>query len=119
MNLKNSVHDLQSLLDAVVREEHILQKVIDLVILTLQKGRTVYTCGNGGSASDAEHLAAELLGRFKKDRKSLPALSLCGNSSLLTCVGNDYGFKYLFSRDNIQRYLFLKLCRTGEFYFLS
>ena len=56
------------------------------------------TCGNGGSAADALHLAEELVGRFKKDRRALPAICLNADVTALTCIGNDYGFDALFSR---------------------
>ena len=64
----------------------------------LQSGGKLLTAGNGGSAADALHLAEELVGRFDKERPSLPAISLCGDPTLLTCIGNDYGYERLFSR---------------------
>lgn len=64
----------------------------------LKNGGTVFACGNGGSASQAEHFAAELVGRFKIDRKALPAFALSTNTSILTAVSNDYGFSSVFSR---------------------
>lgn len=63
----------------------------------LKKGNRVYTMGNGGSAADAQHIAAELSGRFNKDRKSLPAEALTANSSSITALANDYGFENIFS----------------------
>ncbi len=54
--------------------------------------------GNGGSAADSQHIAAEIVGRFKKDRKGLPAIALTTDTSILTSVGNDYGYEYIFSR---------------------
>lgn len=64
----------------------------------LRAGGTVFTCGNGGSASQAEHFAAELMGRFKMDRKPLRAHAFSTNSSTMTAVSNDYGFSEVFSR---------------------
>ena len=64
----------------------------------LARGNKLLTAGNGGSAADALHLAEELVGRFDKERPSLPAVCLCADSTLLTCIGNDYGFERLFSR---------------------
>jgi D-sedoheptulose 7-phosphate isomerase len=61
-------------------------------------GHKVLICGNGGSASDAQHFAAELIGRFEQDRIAWPAIALTTNTSTLTAVGNDYGFDDLFSR---------------------
>ena len=64
----------------------------------LEKGRKILICGTGGSAADSQHMAAEFVGRFVKERQSLPALALTVDTSLLTAVGNDYGFDYVFSR---------------------
>ena len=64
----------------------------------LKSGHKLLTAGNGGSAADALHLAEELVGRFDKERPSLPAICLSADPTLLTCIGNDYGFDRLFSR---------------------
>ena len=65
---------------------------------SLTNGRTLFWCGNGGSAADSQHLAAELGGRFKKDRKALRSIALTTNTSVLTCVANDYSYEDIFSR---------------------
>ena len=67
-------------------------------VTTLRRGNKVLVMGNGGSAADAQHLAAELVGRFLLERKALPAVALTTDSSILTAVGNDYGFDQVFSR---------------------
>lgn len=64
----------------------------------IKGGHKLLTAGNGGSAADALHLAEELVGRFDKDRISLPAIALCADPTLLTCIGNDYGFDQIYSR---------------------
>lgn len=71
-----------------------------IIIITdaLLTGKKILFCGNGGSAADAQHLAAEFSGRFYKDRKALPAEALHCNTSYLTAVGNDYGFEFVYSR---------------------
>jgi D-sedoheptulose 7-phosphate isomerase len=69
-----------------------------LLVERLRAGGRVLTCGNGGSAADAQHLAAELAGRFDRERPALPALALTANSSDLTAIGNDYGFERVFAR---------------------
>jgi D-sedoheptulose 7-phosphate isomerase len=69
-----------------------------MLTAALAKGNTVYFCGNGGSAADAQHLAAELSGRFLKDRRPLAGIALTTNSSALTAIGNDFGFDEVFSR---------------------
>lgn len=75
-----------------------IQKVVDGITNAFQNGKRVYFCGNGGSAADAQHLAAEFSGRFYSDRKALPAEALHCNSSYLTAVGNDYGYDMVFAR---------------------
>lgn len=64
----------------------------------LKSGGKLLTAGNGGSAADALHLAEELVGRFDKERPSLPAICLCADPTLLTCIGNDYGYDQVFAR---------------------
>jgi D-sedoheptulose 7-phosphate isomerase len=63
-----------------------------------KKGNKIIICGNGGSAADAQHFAAEFVGRYLKERKALPAIALTTNSSILTAIANDYGYEYVFSR---------------------
>ena len=70
----------------------------EAVVAALESGGTVYFCGNGGSAADAQHLAAELSGRYLADRPALAAVSLTTNSSALTAIGNDFGFEQVFAR---------------------
>ena len=65
---------------------------------TLQRGGKIFFFGNGGSAADAQHLAAELVGRFEKERRALPALALTANTSALTAIGNDYSYEVVFAR---------------------
>ncbi len=69
-----------------------------MIGLSLLKGGKVLFCGNGGSAADSQHLAAELTGRFMRDRRALAALALSTDSSALTCIGNDYSFNEVFAR---------------------
>lgn len=68
------------------------------VIASLQQGGKVLFCGNGGSAADSQHLAAELVGRYRYDRPGLPAIALTTDTSILTALGNDYGFDRVFAR---------------------
>lgn len=70
----------------------------EAVVASLESGGTVYFCGNGGSAADAQHLAAELSGRYLVERPALAAVSLTTNSSALTAIGNDFGFERVFAR---------------------
>jgi len=77
---------------------HLVQKAAQICIESLKNGGRVLLCGNGGSAADAQHIAAELSGRFKKERIPLAGIALTTDTSALTAIGNDYGFEYVFSR---------------------
>lgn len=85
----------------ILADEVLLQTVsdvADLITNAFRQGHRIYFCGNGGSAADAQHLAAEFSGRFYTDRKALPAEALHCNTSYLTAVANDYGYDVVFSR---------------------
>ena len=75
-----------------------LAAAVDLVVTALAKGNKLLVMGNGGSAGDAQHLAAEIVGRFKLERRALPAIALTTDTSILTAIGNDYGFEQVFRR---------------------
>ena len=75
-----------------------IESVGNLIIQTIRQGHKVLLCGNGGSAADAQHIAAELVGRFVTDRMGLPAIAMTTDTSILTAVSNDYGFDYIFER---------------------
>lgn len=75
-----------------------LAEVSVVVVDAIRKGNKILFCGNGGSAADAQHIAAEFVGRFAFDRPALPALALSVNTSCVTAIGNDYGFDRVFSR---------------------
>lgn len=75
-----------------------IEKAADMIINSLKDGGKIHFCGNGGSAADAQHLAAELSGRFYYDRPPLNAEALHCNTSYLTAVGNDYGYEHIFAR---------------------
>jgi D-sedoheptulose 7-phosphate isomerase len=70
----------------------------DLILATLQRGGRLLIAGNGGSAAEAGHFATELVGRYAKTRQPLPAIALSADGSLLTCIGNDFGFEQIFAR---------------------
>lgn len=75
-----------------------IQDVVDIITNCYKNGNKVIIFGNGGSAADAQHWAAELIGRFKIERQSLPAIALTTDTSIITSLGNDYGFDYIFAR---------------------
>ncbi|MDP4283782.1 MAG: D-sedoheptulose 7-phosphate isomerase [Bacteroidota bacterium] len=85
----------------ILKDKKILQTVkdcVDIIVSAFEKGNKVLFCGNGGSASDAQHLAAEFSGRFYTDRDALPAEALHCNSSYITAVANDYSYDVIYSR---------------------
>ena len=75
-----------------------IEQAAKLLVDCIGNGGCIYICGNGGSAADAQHIAAELVGRFVRERKGLPAVALTTDTSNLTSIGNDYGFEQIFSR---------------------
>lgn len=75
-----------------------IESIAKEIKFALAKGNKILFCGNGGSAADSQHLAAEFVGRFQKERKGLPAIALTVDTSILTAVGNDYGFEKVFER---------------------
>ena len=84
--------------EAVLKCTDEIAKAASVIIEAYRKGKKVLICGNGGSAADAQHIAAELVGRYKMERKALPAIALTTDTSIITAVGNDYGFEKIFSR---------------------
>jgi D-sedoheptulose 7-phosphate isomerase len=85
-----------------------IERLATLCRTALNNNQTIFFCGNGGSAADAQHLAAELVGRFQTERPGLPAVALTTDTSILTSVANDYGFEQVFARQ-VQA-----LVRTGD-----
>ncbi len=86
---------------AILQDEEMLEtiyKVVEVITTAFKNGKKILFCGNGGSAADAQHLAAEFSGRFYKDRVALPAEALHVNTSYLTAVANDYSFDVVYSR---------------------
>lgn len=75
-----------------------LIEISNLITKSIEKGGKILIAGNGGSAADSQHFAAELVGRFMKERRAIPAIALTTDTSVLTCMGNDYGFDDIFQR---------------------
>lgn len=97
--LLDKVNTLQLLLSHIGSDNAInFDKCAKVIADTLKKNSTVFWCGNGGSAAESSHLAVELIGRFKNNRKSLPSLSLNADSSAITCIANDFGYEEIFAR---------------------
>ena len=95
-NLKIIEKNVKSL--QVVKFESLIVNASKIIINSLKKNKKILFCGNGGSAADSQHLSAELLGQYLKNRQALAAVDLTSNSSLLTSVGNDISFDQVFSR---------------------
>jgi D-sedoheptulose 7-phosphate isomerase len=89
--------DRRGLLDSTHYRGQV-EGIVDALVTALRTGKKVLWCGNGGSAAEAQHMAAELSGRYLRERPGLHSEALSVNSSTLTCVGNDYGFDYVFAR---------------------
>ena len=94
--LADHLNVLQKLMDSDLPEK--LETCAKYVEKALADGHKVLFCGNGGSAADSQHLAAEFVGRFQKERKGLPAIALTVDTSILTAVANDYGYDTVFAR---------------------
>jgi len=98
--IENNLNEAQKVLQAFISEPKnidAIEKAGKLLSEAFQKGNKVISCGNGGSMCDAMHFAEELSGRFREDRKALPAISI-SDPSHISCVGNDYGYDKVFSR---------------------
>ena len=76
----------------------VLEKITRLILKAYKAGRKIFLCGNGGSAADSQHIAAEFMARFKRERRSLPAIALTTDTSILTAVSNDYRYDLVFAR---------------------
>lgn len=102
MEEEKIINEVQEHIDLVIQLKNELpnsiKKVSEQIILAIQNKRKIILFGNGGSAADAQHIAAEFTGRFVKERIGLPAIALTTDTSALTAIGNDYGFEFIFSR---------------------
>jgi D-sedoheptulose 7-phosphate isomerase len=86
------------LTDLVSKHGDTFTKCASLIANALKNENTIFWCGNGGSAAESSHLAVELIGRFKNNRRSLPSLSLNADTSAITCIANDFGYNEIFAR---------------------
>ena len=92
--LASTVTTLQAL--TTIRTQ--IERAGDMILHTLKAGRKLLLCGNGGSAAEAQHFSTELVGRYFKTRRSLPAVALTADGTLLSCIGNDFGYDDVFAR---------------------
>ena len=92
-----SIDTKQALINDTKRLEGLLE-VAKVASSTIKAGHKIMLCGNGGSAADSQHIAAELIGRFEKERRSMAAIALTTDTSAITAIGNDYGYDQVFAR---------------------
>jgi D-sedoheptulose 7-phosphate isomerase len=97
-NYTVQLDELKMVVDQMRPLLSIIEEGGNLLLNALRQGSKVLTCGNGGSAADALHLAEELLGRYNRHRQSLPAICLCADASIITCISNDFGYHSVFER---------------------
>jgi len=93
--LESHLGTIQSVINSM---EGDIERVSKMLVDTLKNGNKILLCGNGGSAADAQHIAAELTGRYKSERRGLPGIALTTDTSALTAIGNDYGYDRVFDR---------------------
>jgi D-sedoheptulose 7-phosphate isomerase len=96
--IKKHISEHRVTLDSIADLDESIEKVADLLIQCLKNDGTIFWCGNGGSASDSQHLAGELVGRFVGERRPLKSIALTADSAVMTCIINDYGYEHIFSR---------------------
>ena len=98
IDIKNIINEHILTANNLLDNIDLIEEICSLSLTTIQQGNTILLCGNGGSASDSIHISSELVGKFEKERKALPSLSLSSNPSNLTAIANDFGFDHIFSR---------------------
>ena len=95
---QHAISEHLAVIQALQDEQQILKRIAAEMSRAILEGRKVLWCGNGGSAADCQHLAAELMGRFRRERRGLPSIALTTDTSILTAIGNDYGYEKVFQR---------------------
>jgi D-sedoheptulose 7-phosphate isomerase len=97
--IKRQLQDHRALIELLEQDlAPAIAEMVSLISAALTNGNKLLVLGNGGSAADSQHFVAEIVGRFKMERKALPAVALSTDTSILTAIGNDYGFESIFSR---------------------
>ncbi|HUX28657.1 MAG TPA: D-sedoheptulose 7-phosphate isomerase [Terracidiphilus sp.] len=95
---EQAIQEHLSVIQALAQQQPLLERIAAEMTRAVLTGRKVLWCGNGGSAADSQHLAAELMGRFRRERRALPSVALTTDTSILTAIGNDYGYDRVFAR---------------------
>lgn len=97
-DLDKIFHDIRDVIDQIYSQIDTIKEISQITVETIRKGGKILVCGNGGSAAESQHFAAEIVGRYLRERKGYPALSLTTDTSILTAVSNDYSFSEVFAR---------------------
>ena len=103
-----AIDDHLRIIRDLTQQQNLLESIAIRMIESIKSGGKILWCGNGGSAADCQHLAAELVGRFRRERHGLPSIALTTDTSVVTSIGNDYGFDEIFRRQ-VQA-----LCSRGD-----
>ena len=103
-----AISDHLALIQSLPSLRPVLEQIASMMTSAIRSGNKIFWCGNGGSAADSQHMAAELVGRFRRERKAIPSIALNTNTSTLTAIGNDYGYHFIFQRQ------IEALCSTGD-----
>ena len=98
IDIKDIINDHILTSNNLLDHSDLIEEIFTLSLKTIQSGNYIFLCGNGGSASDSIHISSELVGKFEKERKAVPSISLSSNTSNLTAIANDFGFEHIFSR---------------------
>ncbi len=99
MNFKDKINERMRVLNKLFENEKLIDGIIELLCSHIEKGAKIILCGNGGSASDSSHIAAEFIGKIKnKNKKPIPAINLGIDAAVITAIANDYGFEEIFSK---------------------
>lgn len=106
--IQQAITDHLVVIQALPEQKAVLERIAGAMTRALLAGNKILWCGNGGSAADSQHLAAELMGRFRRERRGLPSIALTTDTSLLTAVANDYSYERVFSRQ------VEALCQKGD-----
>jgi D-sedoheptulose 7-phosphate isomerase len=95
---QSAVREHLRIVESLLNQQPTLEHIADAMTHAILAGHKILWCGNGGSAADSQHLAAELMGRFRRERRALPSIALTTDTSILTAIGNDYGYEKIFAR---------------------
>ena len=105
---EKAIHDHLMVVEQLKSQHKLFEEIAGQMIAAIRFGKKILWCGNGGSAADSQHLAAEIVGRFRRERRAWPSIALTTDTSILTAIGNDYGYDAVFARQ------VEALCQPGD-----